>query len=184
MNNKKNPINKLFSSIDNLFAGEREQNLRVKLGKAIKNSIFTDEIITKLYENDFTGLVEEENKISSLFSIIFPVYVKKSSSSFRLYKHKIELNLPEENARYIYIFDDGRLTSDSFHCFRLYDDTYVDKLSKIISLIPLFKEAINSALDNFEKNINTYDEKILDTNKKELLAEDNFKFLINKLSPK
>lgn len=71
------PINKLFSSIDNLLIEEREQRLKVKLGKEIKNSIFTDEIIMKLNENDFSGLIDEEdNNMAMLFSSIFPVFIK------------------------------------------------------------------------------------------------------------
>ncbi|URZ17702.1 hypothetical protein [Clostridium felsineum] len=181
MKDKTNPINKLFTSIDNLFAAEKEQNLRSKLGKEIKNLIFTDDIITKLYETDFSDLVDESEKANSIFSNIFPVYIRRETASFRLYKHKIEINLFPKNTRYIYIFDAGRLTSDSLNCFRLYDNDYVDILIMIITLIPLFKENINIALDNFEKNINTYNENILNSNRKELLAEDNFKFLMSKL---
>lgn len=113
------PINKLFSSIDNLLIEEREQRLKVKLGKEIKNSIFTDEIIMKLNENDFSGLIDEEdNNMAMLFSSIFPVFIKSRDVVFRLYKHKIEVNLSDEMSdRYIYIFSDGRLTSGLFQCF-------------------------------------------------------------------
>lgn len=121
------PINKLFSSIDNLLIEEREQRLKVKLGKEIKNSIFTDEIIMKLNENDFSGLIDEEdNNMAMLFSSIFPVFIKSRDVVFRLYKHKIEVNLSDEMSdRYIYIFSDGRLTSGLFQCFKLSDDEYV-----------------------------------------------------------
>lgn len=135
------PINKLFSSIDNLLIEEREQRLKVKLGKEIKNSIFTDEIIMKLNENDFSGLIDEEdNNMAMLFSSIFPVFIKSRDVVFRLYKHKIEVNLSDEMSdRYIYIFSDGRLTSGLFQCFKLSDDEYVYGIKRIIDSIPLFK---------------------------------------------
>ena len=49
------PFNKLFNSIDNLLIEEKEQRLKLKLAKEIKSSIFTDEIVMKLNENDFSG---------------------------------------------------------------------------------------------------------------------------------
>lgn len=72
-NSKKNisPINRLFNSIDNLLIEEREQRLKSKLGKEIKNCIFTDEIVARLNENDFSGVVDEQNNIVALFLVYF-----------------------------------------------------------------------------------------------------------------
>ncbi|NRT78629.1 hypothetical protein [Clostridium beijerinckii] len=178
------PINKLFSSIDNLLIEEREQRLKVKLGKEIKNSIFTDEIIMKLNENDFSGLIDEEdNNMAMLFSSIFPVFIKSRDVVFRLYKHKIEVNLSDEMSdRYIYIFSDGRLTSGLFQCFKLSDDEYVYGIKRIIDSIPLFKIAIMNTLDSFRKNISIHNQKIENSKNKELLAEKNYNELLNYLS--
>ncbi|NOW93315.1 hypothetical protein [Clostridium beijerinckii] len=178
------PINKLFSSIDNLLIEEREQRLKVKLGKEIKNSIFTDEIIMKLNENDFSGLIDEEdNNMAMLFSSIFPIFIKSRDVVFRLYKHKIEVNLSDEMSdRYIYIFSDGRLTSGLFQCFKLSDDEYVYGIKRIIDSIPLFKIAIMNTLDSFRKNISIHNHKIENSKNKELLAEKNYNELLNYLS--
>ena len=62
----------MFNSIDNLFSDEKEQNLRSKLAKEIRKCIFTDDILERLNENDFSGLVEEEEEPMVLFSMIFP----------------------------------------------------------------------------------------------------------------
>lgn len=71
-------FNKLLNSLDNLLNEEKEQKLKLKLGKEIKNRIFTDEILTKLNENDFSDLIDkEENDITTLFSSIFPIFIKK-----------------------------------------------------------------------------------------------------------
>lgn len=178
-----NPFNKLFSSIDNLLSEEREQKLKLKLGKEIKNIIFTDEIVTKLNENDFSGLIDEEdNDITRLFSSIFPIFVKKGDVIFRLYKHKIEVDLSDEMSdRYIYIFSDGRLTSGLFQCFKLSDDEYVYGLKRIIDTVPLFKTAIINTLDNFRKNINVLNDKIENSKNRELLAEKNYNKLLGYL---
>ena len=115
------PFNKLFNSIDNLLIEEKEERLKLKLAKEIKNSIFTDEIVMKLNENDFSGVIDaEDNNIATLFSSIFPIFINKGDIIFRLYKHKIEVDLSDEmNDRYIYMFSDGRLTSGLFQCFSL-----------------------------------------------------------------
>ena len=178
------PINKLFNSIDNLLIEEREQRLKVKLGKEIKNSIFNDEIVMKLNENDFSGLIDEEdNDMAMLFSSIFPIFIKKGDVIFRLYKHKIEVDLSDEMSdRYIYIFSDGRLTSGLFQCFKLSDDEYVYGIKRIIDSIPLFKSAITNTLDNFRKNINIHNHEIENSKNKELLAEKNYTELLNYLS--
>jgi len=178
------PINKLFNSIDNLLIEEREQRLKIRLGKEIRNSIFTDEIVLKLNENDFSGLIDEEdNNMAMLFSSIFPIFIKSRDVIFRLYKHKIEVNLSDEMSdRYIYIFSDGRLTSGLFQCFKLSDDEYVYGIKRIIDSIPLFKTAIMSTLDSFRKNINMHNHKIENSKNKELLAERNYDELLNYLS--
>lgn len=175
------PFNKLFNSIDNLLTEEKEQRLKLKLGKEIKNSIFTDAIVMKLNENDFSGLIDEEdNNIATLFSSIFPIFIKKGHVIFRLYKHKIEVDLSDEmNDRYIYIFSDGRLTSGLFQCFNLSDDEYVYGIKRIIDAIPLFKIAIINTLENFKKNIAANNNAIEKSKNMEQLAEKNYNELLN-----
>ena len=177
-------INKLFNSIDNLLIEGREQRLKLKLSKEIKNSIFTDEIVMKLNENDFSGLIDQEdNNIAMLFSSIFPIFIKKGDIIFRLYKDKIEVDLSDEmNDRYIYIFSDGRLTSGLFQCFTLSDDEYIYGVKRIIDSIPLFKTAIINTLENFKKNINVLSTKIENSKNREPLVEKNYKDLLNYLS--
>lgn len=185
-NNSKKSIgtfNKLFSSIDNLLNEEKEQKLKLKLGKEIKKSIFTDEIIEKLNENDFSGLIDEENNIEKLFSSIFPIFVKKGNSVFRLYKHKIEVDLSDEiSDRYIYVFSDGRLTSGLFQCFAISDDEYVYGIKKIIDIIPLFKTSIIKTLENFKSNIAILNNKIENSKNRAPLAEKNYNELLSYLS--
>lgn len=176
-------FNKLFNSIDNLLTEEKEQKLKIKLAKEIKKSIFTDEIVEKLNEYDFSGLVDEENNIESLFSSIFPIFVKKDDSVYRLYKHKIEVDLSDEMSdRYIYIFSDGRLTSGIFECFNISDDEYVYGVKRIIDIIPLLKVAIIKTLENFQNNIEVHSNNLENLKLTEPLAEKNYTELINYLS--
>jgi hypothetical protein len=179
-------FNKLLNSLDNLLNEEKEQKLKLKLGKEIKTRIFTEEILTKLNENDFSDLIDkEENDITTLFSSIFPIFIKKNDIIFRLYKHKIEVNLSNEMSdRYIYIFADGRLTSGLFQCFTLSDDEYVYGVKKIIDVIPLFREAILNTLENFKKNIEIHNNKIAKSKNREPLVEKNYNELFNYLSKK
>ena len=186
-NSKKStgPFNKFFDSIDNLLIEEREQKLKLKLSKEIKNSIFTNEIVVKLNENDFSGLVEGEERIPTIFSSIFPIFIKNNGFVFRLYKHKIEVDLSDEmRDRYIYMLSDGRLTSGLFQCFSLSDEEYVYGVKQIIDVIPLFKTVILSTLENFRKNIDMHNNKIENLKSKEPLAEKNynelFSYLLNK----
>ncbi|MDP4146130.1 MAG: hypothetical protein Q8936_16840 [Bacillota bacterium] len=186
-NSKKssNPLNKLFYSLDNLFMEEKEQNLKSKLGKQIKSSIFTIEIINKLNEYDFSGLVDEDDKVNieTLFSSIFPVFVKQNDVIFRLYKHKIEVDLSDEMSdRYIYMFSDGRLTSGLFQCFTISDDEYLYGVKRIIDAIPLFKTAINKAIINFKENIDTHYNKMENFQERKLTAEKNYNTLVSYLS--
>lgn len=180
-------FNKLFNSIDNLLIEEKEQRLKLKLAKEIKNSIFTDEIVLKLNENDFSGVIdideEDNNNTATLFSSIFPIFINKGDIIFRLYKHKIEVDLSDEmNDRYIYMFSDGRLTSGLFQCFSLSDDEYIYGVKRIIDSIPLFKTAIISTLENFKKNINVLSTKIQNSKNREPLVEKNYKDLLDYLS--
>lgn len=177
-------FNKLFNSIDNLLVEEKEQKLKLKLGKEIKDSIFTNEIITKLNENDFSDLIDEEdNDMTKLFSSIFPIFIKNGDVIFRLYKHKVEVDLSDEmKDRYIYIFSDGRLTSGLFQCFNLSDDEYIYGVKKIIDAIPLFKTAIIDTIDNFKKNIDLHNNKVEKSRSREQLAEKNYNELLNYLS--
>lgn len=177
-------IKNIINSIDNSLAEEKEQKLRSKLGKEIYDSIFTSEVISKLNESDFSGLIDEDDEedLAFLFSTIFPVFIEKDDVIFRLYKHKIEVDLSDEmKDRYIYIFSDGRLTSGLFECFRLYDNEYVYGIKRIIEVIPLFKNAICESLNNFEKNQDTHKQKILDFKKHISKAQDNYNEIIKLL---
>ncbi|MFT5875687.1 MAG: hypothetical protein ACI8WT_004683 [Clostridium sp.] len=182
-NKGKCPLNKLFDSIDNLLFDEKEQKLRSKLGKEIRKCIFTDDIIKKLNENDFSGLVEEKEEIEVLFSMIFPVFVQKNDVIFRLYKDKIEVDLSKKMSdRYIYVFSDGRLTSGLFECFNLYDDEYIYEIKKIISIIPSFRETVKEELVNLNKKENLNKQKTGNFKEKEMLAKKNFNELIQRLN--
>ncbi|MGH4124560.1 MAG: hypothetical protein ACREV6_16680 [Clostridium sp.] len=182
-NENKGPLNKLFDSIDNLLSDEKEQKLRSKLGKEIRKSIFTDDIIVKLNENDFTGLVEQEEELVVLFSMIFPLFVEKNDVIFRLYKHKIEVDLSDKMSdRYIYMFSDGRLTSGLFECFKLYDDEYIYGLKKIINIIPSFRETILEELINLDKNEKLHKQKMGSYKDREVKAKRNFNELLDNLN--
>lgn len=177
-----NPIQKLLNSIDNLLYEEKEQKLRSKLGKEIKKSIFTDEIMTKLNASDFSGLVESEEEMTTLFSMIFPVFVEIDGVTFRLYKHKIEVDLSDEmRDRYIYIFSDGRLTSGLFQCFRLYDAEYVYGIKRIIKAIPVLKQTIGESLLDLEKAENLNKVKIEKFKSNEQISEKNYNELMKLL---
>lgn len=76
------PIEKILYSIDNLLIEGKEQKLKGKLAKKIKNSIFTEEILSKLHECDFTGLIDEEDNVLKLFESIFPIFIKKGNTIF------------------------------------------------------------------------------------------------------
>lgn len=179
----KGPLNKLFDSIENLLSDEKEQKLRIKLGKELRKSIFTNDIIEKLNENDLSGLVEEEEGTTALFSTIFPVFIEKNGVIFRLYKHKVEVDLSSEMSdRYIYMFSDGRLTSGLFQCFRLYDEEYVYGIKKIINVIPNFRETIKEALVNLVKNEKLHKEKMDNFKDSEIVAETNYNELLESLN--
>ena len=182
-NEIKGPLNKLIDSIDNLLSDEKEQKLRIKLGKEIRKCIFTDDIVEKLNESDFSGLVEQEEEIDVLFSMIFPVFVEKQDVIFRLYKHKIEVDLSDEMSdRYIYIFSDGRLTSGLFECFKLYDDEYIYGIKKIINIIPSLRETVKEELVNLDKSEKLNKQKIGNFKNREIVAKKNFNELIDCLN--
>lgn len=183
-NSKKitNPICKLLYSLDNILTEEKEQKLKSKLAKEIKNSIFTDEIVSKLNEYDFAGLADEDVNIEVLFSSIFPIFIKNEDVIFRLYKHKIEVDLSDEMSdRYIYVFSDGRLTSGLFQCFTISDDEYLYGIKRIIDAIPLFRTAINSAITSFKENIDIHHDRIENLKEKKHIAEKNYNDLISYL---
>lgn len=175
----KGPINKLFDSIDNLLSGEKEQKLRSRLGKEIRECIFTQDLVEKLNENDFKGLVGQEEETAVIFSSIFPIFVEKNNVIFRLYKHKIEVDLSDEMSdRYIYIFLDGRLTSGLFQSFKLYDDEYIYGVKKIINMIPSFKETVKDALVNLNNTKDFNKQEIGNIKNGEIIAEKNYNELI------
>ena len=176
----KNPINKIFDSIDKLLSDGKEQKLRKKLGHKIHDCIFTDEITKKFNEKD-SSFVDQEDEIMVLFSMIFPVFVHKNDVRFRLYKHKIEVDLSNEMSdRYIFMFSDGRLTSGLFQCFKLYDEEYIYGIKKIINIIPNLREAVLASLVSFGENINNQKmEMYKDT---EDIAENNFNMLIDMIN--
>ena len=178
-------LNELLTSIDSLFVDGKEQKLKVKLARQIKDNIFTDEIITKLNQNDFSGFTSgEDADITSLFSSIFPIFVKKDNFIFRLYKHKIEVDLSDEMSdRYIYMFSDGRLTSGIFQCFNISDNEYVYGVKRIIDAVPLFKKSIIETLENFQSNVNGRMKKINSSNTRKT-AEKNYNELVKYLGEK
>ena len=177
------PLTKLFDSIDSLLADEKEQKLRSKLGKEILNCIFTNDIIRRLNESDFSGLAEEEEELTILFSMVFPVFAKKKDSIFRLYKHKIEIDLSNAMSdRYIYMFSDGRLTSGQFQCYKLYDKEYAFVIKKIIEVIPDLKETIKMELENLAIKEKSSKLKIENFRESEIIAENNFKELMEELN--
>lgn len=176
----------LFSTLDNRLLIEKEQKLRTKLGNQIYNCIFSEDIMHKINLVDFSdiGLINDSNdERAFLFSTIFPVFIEKNGIAFRLYKHKIEVDLSDEMAdRYIFIFSEGRLTSGLFQCFRLYDDEYVYGIKKIIQVIPELKKSILNALDNLEKSSEKFKRDMDDFKGKVNLAEKNYNELLNKLN--
>lgn len=175
-------IDKLFYSIDNLLIEEKEQKLKLRLAKEIKRSIFTNEIVEKFNEHDFSGFIDEESDIGEFFSSIFPIFVEKDNSIFRLYKHKIEIDpFDEMSDRYMYIFSDGRLTSGLFKCFTTSDDEYVYEIKRIINIIPIFKTTILETLENFKNNIKVHSDKINNSKSISQLAESNYDELLSYL---
>lgn len=183
MSNKKlSHIDKILESIDSLLIENKEQKLKTKLAEKIRESIFTDEIVTKMNECDFSEILEEDQSVVKLFDSIFPIFVKKDNTIFRLYKHKIEVDLSDDmKDRYIYIFSDGRLTSGLFQCFNISDDEYVYGVKKIIDAIELFKKEILLTLENFKDNIDKPKEKINYSKEKEKIAIDNYNELMKYL---
>ncbi|MBU3182867.1 hypothetical protein [Clostridium psychrophilum] len=179
----KSPLNKLFNSIDNLLSDEKEQKLRSKLGKEIRKCIFTEDVVEKLNENDFTGFAQEEEETGLLFSTIFPVFVEKNGVIFRLYKHKVEVDLSDEMSdRYIFIFSDGRLTSGLFQCFKLYDDEYIYGVKKIMNMIPNFKKTVKKALINLNNNEEFNKQEMGNVKDREIVAKNNYNELLECLS--
>lgn len=172
-------IEKIKHSIDDFFMDGKEQKLKAKFSNKIKDSIFTDEVLIKLNECDFTGVTDEEDDIIKLFENIFPVFIKDGDSIFRLYKHKIEVDLSDEmKDRYIYMFSTGRLTSGLFQCFNLTDDEYVYGIKKIIDIIPKIREELLLTIDNFKNNIETNtkknSEEIKRIKNRKKVAEENY----------
>ncbi len=79
MNDKKlSHIDKLFESIDNLLIENKEQKLKTKLAEKIRESIFTDDIVKKINEYDFSEILDEDQSVVKLFDSIFPIFVKKT----------------------------------------------------------------------------------------------------------
>lgn len=149
-------VAEFFDSIDKLFNEEKEQKLKVKLAKKIKESIFTDDILEKLNEHDFTGLADEEEDLVMLFSSIFPVIVEDKDIVFRLYKHKIEVDLSSKmEDRYIYMLSDGRYTSGIFKCLNISDEEYVIGMKNIIDAIPKLKKSLLETLSNYDKIVSS-----------------------------
>lgn len=178
-------IENIICSIDKLLIEGKEQKLKAKLSKQIKNSIFTDDILAKLNECDFTGIVDEEESVVKLFDSIFPIFINDNNVTFRLYKHKIEVDLSDEmKDRYIYMLSDGRLTSGLFQCFCISDDEYLYGIKRIIDVIPLFKKELLSTLANFKDNIDKHNCEIKNFKGSEELAEKNYYELNSYLAEK
>ena len=176
-NSKNNimPIKKILSSIDNLLIEGKEQKLKAKLSRQIKNAIFTEDILTQLNECDFAGIVDEKDNIVRLFESMFPIFIKKENSIFRLYKHKIEVDLSDEmKDRYIYMFSDGRFTSGEFQCYSIIDDEYVYGIKKIIDIIPIIKKELQNTILSFKNNIDKHNDKLNNYKDRERIAEKNY----------
>ena len=174
-NSRKNimSIGKIICSIDRLLIEGKEQRLKAKLSKQIKNSIFTNDILAKLNECDFTGIIDEEESVVKLFDSIFPIFINDNNATFRLYKHKIEVDLSDDmKDRYIYMFSDGRLTSGLFQCFSIGDNEY------------LYKRELLSTLANFKDNIDKHNCEIKNFEGREDLAEKNYSELNSYLTEK
>ncbi|MBV4420533.1 hypothetical protein KM800_14590 [Clostridium tyrobutyricum] len=190
MSEKKSTMNKhienIFNSIDNIVLTEKEQKLRVKLGTKIYTAIFTDDVTTRINIADFSDLDlvnDKNNELAFLFSTIFPVFIKQDGVVFRLYKHKIEVDLSDSMAdRYLFMFSDGRMTSGLFECFRLYDDEYIYGVKRIIKVIPLLKQAVIDALDSLSQNNKSLNTNITDLRNKVEIAKNNYKELLNELN--
>ena len=175
-------IKNILSSIDNLLIDGKEHKLKAKLGRQIKDSIFTEEILSLLNECDFTGIADEKDKIVKLFESIFPIFITNEDSIFRLYKHKIEVDLSDEmRDRYIYIFSDGRLTSGLFQCYSICDDEYIYGVKRIIDIIPLLKKELEKTLLSFQANIDIRKYKLNNFKDREMLAEKNYNDLYSYL---
>ena len=186
-NSRKNimSIGKIICSIDKLLIEGKEQRLKAKLSKQIKNSIFTDDILAKLNECDFTGIIDEEESVVKLFDSTFPIFINDNNATFRLYKHKIEVDLSDDmKDRYIYMFSDGRLTSGLFQCFYIGDNEYLYGIKRIIDVIPLFKRELLSTLANFKDNIDKHNCEIKNFEGREDLAEKNYSELNSYLTEK
>lgn len=176
-NSKNNimPIKKILCSIDNLLIEGKEQKLKAKLSRQIKNAIFTEDILTQLNECDFAGIADEKDNVVRLFESMFPIFVKKENSIFRLYKHKIEVDLSDEmKDRYIYMFSDGRFTSGEFQCYSISDDEYVYGIKKIIDIIPLIKKELQNTILSFKTNIDKHNDKLNNFKDREKIAEKNY----------
>lgn len=178
----------LFSNIDNKLLIEKEQRLRAKLGNKMHDCIFTEEINHKMNIIDFSdlGLLDSSNdEVAFLFSTIFPVFIENNGVIFRLYRHKIEVDLSDEMSdRYIFIFSEGRFTSGLFQCFRLYDDEYIYGIKKIIAAIPMLRKAILDALDNLEKSSQNFKSDMNNFKSKVDLAEKNYNEVLKELRDK
>ena len=165
-------IDKILESIDSLLIENKEQKLKTKLAEKIRESIFTDDIVTKMNECDFSEIIEENQSVVKLFDSIFPIFVKKDTTVLS----------DDMKDRYIYMFNDGRLTSGLFQCFNISDDEYVYGIKKIIDAIELFKKEILLTLENFKDNIDKPKEKINYSKEKEKIAIDNYNKLIKYLT--
>lgn len=179
------PIEKILSSIDNLLTESREQKFKSKLGRKIKDSIFTQEILSRLNECDFIEVAEEQDNIIKLFESIFPIFIKRDNIIFRLYKHKIEVDLSDEmKDRYIYMFSDGRFTSGLFQCYSMSQDEYVYGIKKIIDVIPMMKKELITTIEHFKNNFENNKDKMCNIQHRETLAEKNYNELSLYLSEK
>ena len=179
------PIEKILSSIDNLLTESREQKFKSKLGRKIKDSIFTQEILSRLNECDFIEVAEEQDNIIKLFESIFPIFIKKDNTIFRLYKHKIEVDLSDEmKDRYIYMFSDGRFTSGLFQCYSMSQDEYVYGIKKIIDVIPMMRKELITTIEYFKNNFKNSKDKMCSIQDRESLAEKNYNELSLYLSEK
>ncbi len=173
---------KLFGHVDEFFKENKDQELKARLAKQIKSKIFTEDILNKLNEADFTGFVDEDNVIIELFDSIFPIVIRKDAVRFKLYRHKIQVEYSDNiDDRYIYMLADGRFTSGNLKCYTLADQEYVDNISKIIEAIPSLKQELINTLKEFQTNMEEKNYNTSHVQDKASAIQANYELLLNKI---
>lgn len=177
--------NKLLNSLDKIFAEGKEQKLKIKLAQKIKNKLFTGDILDEINECDITDFLDEDDHIVEVFESIFPIEIKADNSIFRLFKHKIEVDLSDNiKDRFIYMFSDGRFIGGNFECYGISDREYVYGVEKIINAVPEMQTELIKTLKEFKASMDGTKYKIEDDGEKIELAKSNYEKLKNLLEQK